>query len=101
MKNETIKNIVSAIEMDSPNTDTLLVTANEDAGIHTLINGDISNIAIALFATLCNGDAPTHANKVYHIIKNVVCNILNNPSPMSNDLAETLRQKLEDYGKEE
>lgn len=100
MKKETIKSIVSTIETDAPNTDILLVTTNKETGIHSLISGDISQIAIALFATLCNSEAPVHANQFYSIIKNVVCNILNNPSPMSNDLSETLKLILEKYGKE-
>lgn len=100
MKKETIKNIVSAIKMDTPNANAFLVVTDDNTGAHTLVDGDMSDVALAILCTIFDDKSPAHANKVYSIIKNVVCNMLNVPSPMSNDLAAALKEKLEDYGKE-
>ena len=101
MKKKTVKQIFSAIQQDAPDTNTLLVTTSEEAGVLTAIHGDTTQIAMAWFVSLYNENDPAHANQLYGIIKNVVCNMLEVPSPMSNDLVKTLRPKLEEYGKEE
>lgn len=99
MKQETIKRIVAIIEKEEPNTDILLVTSNKNTGVSSILCGDDVSTAKAILMAMFDSANPKHANDIYGIIKNVAVNLLNNPSPMSNDLVAILKEKIQEYGK--
>lgn len=99
MKQETIKRIVAMIEKEEPNTNILLVTSNENAGVSSILCGGDMSIAKAILVTMFDYANPKYANDIYGIVKNVVVNLLNNPSPMSNDIVAVLKEKIKEYEK--
>lgn len=99
MKQETIKRIVAMIEKEEPNTNILLMTSNENAGVSSILCGDDMSIAKAILVTMFDYANPKYANDIYGIVKNVAVNLLNNPSPMSNDIVAVLKEKIKEYEK--
>lgn len=99
MKQETIKRIVAMIEKEEPNTDILLVASNENSGVSSILCGNDMSIAKAILVTMFDYANPKYANDIYGIVKNVVINLLNNPSPMSNDMVAALKEKIKEYEK--
>lgn len=99
MKQETIKRVITMIEKDEPGTDVLLVTNNKISGVCSILCGDTTSIAHAMFVTMFDSSNPEHANNIYNIIRNIVVNMLNNPSPMGNDIVSVIESKIKEYGK--
>lgn len=99
MKQETIKRIVAMIEKEEPNTNILLMTSNKNAGVSSILCGDGMSIAKAILVTMFDYANPKYANDIYGIVKNVAVNLLNNPSPMSNDIVAVLKEKIKEYEK--
>lgn len=99
MKQETIKRIVAIIEKEESNTDALLITSNENTGVSSILCGNDMSIAKAMLMVMFDYANPKHANDIYGIVKNVAVNLLNNPSPMSNDIVAALKEKIKEYEK--
>lgn len=99
MKQETVKRIVAMIEKEEPNTNILLMTSNENAGVSSILCGDDMSIAKAILVTMFDYANPKYANDIYGIVKNIIVNLLNNPSPMSNDIVAVLKEKIKEYEK--
>lgn len=95
MKEETINRIIAIIKEEAPGTDVLIVAHHKDEGIKSVIGGNPVSIAQAMFTITYDNQNPAHANNVYNIIKNVVCNIVSNPSAMAKDLLTSIKK----YGK--
>lgn len=85
MKKANIDKFIYQAQQDAEQ-DMLVVSCDKDSNVHLGLVGDGSRIAEALFATILNSSNPEASAKIYTMIKNVVYNIILNPSDWSDDM---------------
>lgn len=92
MKALTIKKAHDIIQQDSPKANTLIAVCDADDNITVSFAGKPSMTGKALYAALYDTEHPEAAQDVYNMLKDIVFNILTNPSPMADDLTATFHQ---------
>lgn len=92
MKVLTIKKAHDIIQQDSPKANTLIAICDADDNVTVSFAGKPSMTGKALYAALFDTEHPEAAQDIYNMLKDIILNILMNPSPIADDLIATLRQ---------
>lgn len=85
MKETTVKNFINNVQKESK-TDMLIAACDESGAVSLTMVGDMVRITSALFSSLNDTKSPDVQKELFNIVRNLVYNILRNPSSMSNDL---------------
>lgn len=85
MKKSDIDRLILKAQQDA-NQDMMVISCDKDSNVHLGLVGDINRVAEALFAVILNNNNPEASTKVYTMIKNVIYNIIINPSDQSEDM---------------
>lgn len=96
MKTLTIKKAHDIIQQDSPKANTLIAVCDADDNITVSFAGKPSMAGKALYAAIYDTEHPEAAQDVYNMLKDIMLNILYNPSPMADDLAESFRMVMDE-----
>lgn len=98
MKKSTIQKIQNIIKEESQDVHTLIATCDTDDNITVSLQGKSGVIGKVLYAIIHNMEHEDVANELYTMIKNIAYNIINNHSPMADDLVNMFLQTINDNG---
>lgn len=85
MKKSDIDKFIYKAQQDA-SQDLMVISCDKDNFVHLGLVGDIYKVAEALFAVILNNNDHEASAKVYTMIKNVIYNIIINPSDQSEDM---------------
>lgn len=98
MEQKTQKLLEKAEKIMGKESD-LLILAHNDGQCGAVTHGSTDNIAQAIFSCMHQPDNPI-GQVFYRIIKLIVLNILNNPSPYADDLINSINNILPELDEE-
>lgn len=100
MKETTVKNFINNVQKESK-TDMLIAACDESGAVSLTMVGDMVRITSALFSSLNDTKSPDVQKELFNIVRNLVYNILRNPSSMSDDLMTMINNVAAESDKED
>lgn len=100
MKETTVKNFINNVQKESK-TDMLIAACDEKGAVSLTMVGDMVRVTSALFSSLYDTKNPDVQKELFNIVKNLVYNILRNPSSMSDELMAMINNVEAESDKED
>lgn len=96
MNTSIINQVHDAIQEETPKASTLIAVCESNDDITVSLFGYYEKIGKALYAAMYDDNQPVLAGQIYEMVKMLIYNIINDESPLRNDMVTMLYNELKD-----
>lgn len=96
MNKSIITQVHNAIQDETPKASTLIAICEANEDITVSLFGQYDKLGKALYAAMYDENQPVLAGQIYEMLKLLVYNIINDKSPLRDDMVSMLYNELKD-----
>lgn len=94
MKKSTVQKIQDIIKQENQDTHTLIAACDANDNTTISLQGKSGKVAEALYVVMHSTEHADLGKELYLMVKNIVYNIINNHSPMADDMIDMFLQTI-------